>query len=280
MRCRAFAIMVAAIGSSACADEVTYGELPSGALSTNEVTEVAAEICRDHLFDPERAGARLPSGYRMVRAAETAQGDPAIAGLIKGKPELDGHAVGSLCFVSAGRFVVDGVRVNPDAPTPMAFWWVRAAGPRDPRMLGKVEWVQLASWYSQTITQRDRVLVSDPMAQFVDLAVTQAEPGYWRMRMVLADEVVEAEVRASGVRKPRSAPQPGFMSVPFAGPHADSFWVITYFGHHHQTASGEWRAEGTGVFSQATGISSDAAAFETYFQDGWSALSGVYAAQQ
>lgn len=278
MRRRAFAMALATVGAPAFGAEVTYGELPSGALSTNEVTDVAAEICRDHLFDPKVAGVRLPGGYRMVRAADYAEDDPAVAALIEGRPEFDEHAVGSLCFVSAGRFVVDGVRVNPEGPTPMAFWWVRATGPRDPRMLGKVEWVQLASWYPQGIAQRDRVLASDPMAQFVDLTVAPAEPGLWRMRMVLADDVVEAEVRGSGIRKARSAPQPGFMSVPFAGPSAGSFWVITYFGHHHQSASGDWHATGRGVFSQALGIPGEAAAFETYFQDGWSALSGVYAA--
>ena len=77
--------------------------------------------------------------------------------------------------------------------------------------------------------------------------MTQAESGLWRMRMALADEVIEAEVRGSGIRQERNAPQPGFMSVPFTGESAGRFWVITYFGHHHQAATGEWRATGSGV---------------------------------
>lgn len=182
--------------------------------------------------------------------------------------------------MSVGSFVVDGVRVHSAAPTPMAFWWVHATGPRDPRMQGKVDWLQLASWYSQDITERARVVASDPMARFVDLNVTQSEPGLWRMRMALANEVVNAEVRGSGLRKPRNAPQPGFMSVPFTGDSAGSFWVITYFGHHHQPADGKWHAEGTGVFSDALAIPDESAVFKTSFQDGWSALSGLYKSER
>lgn len=253
-----------------------YGELPPGALSTNEVTDVSAEICRDHLFDPKLLRARLPEGYRLVPAAEYAKGDPAVADLVKGDGKHRAYAVGSLCFMSVGSFVVDGVRVPSAGPTPMAFWWAQATGPRDSRMQGKVEWVQLASWYSNRLEARDRVLATDPTARFVDLDVAPVEPGLWRLRLALEDEVIEAEVRSRGPREPRKAPQPGFMSVPFAGVGAGSFWVITYFGHHHRPATGEWRARGSGVFRSAFGIPGEAAAFRTHFQEGWSALSGVY----
>ena len=273
---RAIVLALIAVGIPVYAAEVTYGDLPPGALSTNEVTEVSAEICRDHLFDPNLVRARLPSGYRLISAAEYAKDDPGVAELIKGKKMYHDYAVGSLCFVSVGSFVVDGVRVHSPAHTPMAFWWVHATGPRDSRMQGKVDWLQLASWYSQDITQRARVVASDPMAQFVDLTVTQTEPGFWRMRMALANEVIEAEVHGSGLRKQRNAPQPGFMSVSFTGEGAGSFWVITYFGHHYQPATGEWHARGSGIFSSALSIPGESAVFETFFQDGWSALSGLY----
>lgn len=260
----------------AYADDVKFGDLPAGAESTNVVTDVSAEICRDHLIDPGVVHARLPEGYRLVPAEAYAKDDPGVADLIKGEPKYRGYAVGSLCFLSVGSFVIDGVRVPSTAPIPMAFWWVRATGPRDPRMRGKVEWLQLASWYSREITERARIVASDPMAQFVDLNVTQAGPGLWRMRMALAEEVIDAEVRGSAARKKRNAPEPGFMSVPFAGESAGSFWVITYFGHHHQSATGEWRAKGSGAFSHAFGIPAESSVFPTLFQDGWSALSGVY----
>ena len=144
-------------------------KLPPGALSTNEVSDVSAEICRDHLFDPGRISTRLPIGYRLIPAAEYAKEDPGVAELIKDKKDYHAYAVGSLCFVLVGSFVVDGVGVNSAARTPMAFWWVRAAGPRDSRMLGKVDWLQLASWYSKDIGLRERVLASDPMARFCRL---------------------------------------------------------------------------------------------------------------
>ena len=258
------------------ASDVTFGKLPPGAISTNVVKDVSAEICRDHLFDPSSIVARLPKDYRLILAAEYAREDPGVADLTKSNAKYSTYAVGSLCFMSAGSFVVDGVRVHSTGPTPMAFWWVRAAGPRDSRMQGKVDWLQLASWYSKDVILRGKILATDPMAKFVDLSVLQAEPGLWRMHLELPNESIEAEVRGSGQRKKRNAPQPGAMTVPFTGESADRFWVITYFGHHHQPAKGQWRAKGAGVFSDALQIPGEASVFRTSFQDGWSALSGLY----
>ena len=182
--------------------------------------------------------------------------------------------------MSVGSFAIDGSRVRSAGPMQMAFWWVHAAGPRDARMKGKVEWLQLASWYSREDANREQILATDPMAQFVDLEVTQAASGVWRMRLALPNESIEAEVRGSGLRKKRNAPEPGFMSVPFTGRWADKFWVISYFGHHHQSAEGQWRSVGNGVFSDAFRIPAEATVFKTYFQDGWSALSGLYRSGQ
>lgn len=240
------------------------------------VTAVRAEICRDHLFDPALVDVRLPRDYRLILAAEYAKGDPGVAELLKSSTKHAAYAVGSLCFMSVGSFGVDGKRVQSDGPIPMAFWWVHAEGPRDPRMRGKVDWLQLASWYPQSIGQRAAVLASDPMAQFTDLTVKEVEPNLWRVHLALPTESIEGEVRASGQRVKRNKPEPGFMSVPFAGKDAGSFWVITYFGHHHQSARGAWYAKGSGIFTDAFEVPGEAAAFETYFQDGWSALSGLY----
>lgn len=264
----------------AAAADVNFGTLPDGAKSTNVVSEVHAEICRDHLFDPARIKSRLPDGYRLILANEYAKEDPGAAEFIKANPKIAGYAVGSLCFMSVGSFVADGVQMATSGDTPMAFWWVHAVGPRDPRMLGKVNWLQLASWYSRDIAQTDRVVATDPTAQFADLKVTEVEPGLWRMRLVLPGEVVEGEVRGSGERKKRKAPEPGFMSVPFTGKSADHFWIITYFGHHHRSAQGQWQARSTGAeagtFTDALHIPGESAVFGTVFQDGWSALSAVY----
>lgn len=276
MIARMLAPVLLGIAMPVAASDATFGKLPPGAISTNVVSDVSAEICRDHLFDPSSIEARLPKGYRLIPAAEYGSKDPGVADLVRSNAKYSTYAVGSLCFMSVGSFVVDGARVNPDGATPMAFWWVQATGPRDSRMQGKVEWVQLASWYSRDLVHREKVLATDPTALFVDLSVMRAEPGLWRMRLALPNESIEAEVRANGERRKRNAPQPGFMSVPFAGASAGSFWVITYFGHHHQSAKGEWRARGTGVFSDALQIPGEASVFRTFFQDGWSALSGLY----
>jgi hypothetical protein len=277
---RILAMMLSCTWGPAVAADVGFGELPAGASSTNVITDVRAEICRDHLFDPSLADLRFPAGYRPVLAGEHSKRDPGVAGLLEHNPRYRSYAVGSLCFMSIGSFVIDGIRVNPRAPTAMAFWWVRAAGPRDPRMQGKVDWVQVASWYPLDVGHRDRIIASDPLAQFVELEVTQAAAGRWRLRLILPTESIEAQVQTTGTRNKRSAPEPGFMSVPFGGKSAGSFWVITYFGHHHQTAQGQWHATGFGVFSAALQDPAAAGVFETFFQDGWSALSGLYGPMQ
>ncbi|MDX1997911.1 MAG: hypothetical protein SF066_09355 [Thermoanaerobaculia bacterium] len=277
MNVRFCVLLALCVGMPASAAEVAFGVLPAGAASTNVVTDVRAEICRDHLFDPSRAEIRLPKDYRLMLASEYAEQDPSVADLLKSDAKYSAYAVvGSLCFMSVGSFVVDGQSTPSQDPIPMAFWWVRAAGPRDPRMQGKVDWLQLASWYSRNVVGRERILATDPTAQFVDLEVKETEPGLWRMHLVLPTESIQAEVRGSGQRTRRNSPEPGFMSVPFAGEGAGSFWVITYFGHHHQSAQGKWQAEGAGVFSEALRIPGEASVFGTAFQDGWSALSGLY----
>lgn len=273
---RSCLLVVLCAGTPVFAAEVAFGVLPAGATSTNVVTDVRAEICRDHLFDPSWFETRLPKDYRLILASEYAQQDPGVADLLKSGTKYSGYAVGSLCFMSVGSFVVDGKSVQSQDPIPMAFWWVRASGPRDPRMQGKVEWLQLASWYSRNVVARERILATDPTAQFVDLEIKEAELGVWRMHLALPSERIEAVVRGSGQRTRRKSPEPGFMSVPFAGESAGSFWVITYFGHHHQAAQGQWQAKGSGVFSEALQIPGEASVFGTVFQDGWSALSGLY----
>ena len=262
---------------------VTYGTLPDGAIVVAETSGIGAEICRDLLLNPAHIQQRMPTGYRLLTASELAADDPGIDQLLRDAPAtpdggnaLAGFAVGSLCFVSVGTAVVDGVRVHGPGPTPQAFLWARAEGPRDPRMLGKVQWVQLASWYSSDVIDRDLILASDPTAEFVDLQMSLTGPNTWSMRLSLPNERVTAEVTGSGERIPRKSPQPGFMSVALSGPGADRFQVFTYFGHHHQDAQGSWRAEGTGPFTEALAIEARRPVLGIYMQDGWQALYGVY----
>ena len=259
-----------------CAAEPRYGDLPAGPISVSETEDVAAEICRDHLFDPAAATARLPAGFRLILAAEAATKDPALRLLLDAHPKLRSHALGSLCFLSVGRFVVDGSPVQASKPMPLAFWWASAEGPRDPNMRGKTSWVQLGSWYPSDTPGRSSILQTDPMADFVDVGVEQVEPNRWRMRLALPGETVTAEVASSGRRVPSRAEQPGYMSVPMSGRAAGYFCVFTYHGHHHQTAQGTWRASGSGAFSDAFAIAGESSAFGTVFQDGWSARAGLY----
>ena len=265
--------------ASVFASEKPYGPLPSGALSISEVSEVPAEICRDHLFDPGAFALRLPLGYRLTSAEDYAKDDRVLADFLRANPTYARFAVGSLCFMAVGKFTVDGVRVNPPGATPMAFWWARAEGPRDLRMQGKSQWLQLASWYSRDITERAKVLATDPMAQFTDIQVSEMESGVWRLRLELTDEVVEGEVRCSGELTRRTGTPENFMSVPFSGESAGYFWVISYFGHHQRPAQGEWKSKGSGIFSSAFQMPDESKVFSTGFQNGWSALSGLYRAR-
>ncbi len=279
MFCRLLGLMLTIAMPAVHAMDERLGKLPAGASSTNLVSDVAAEICRDHLFDPAFVQTALPKGYRLIRLNEYAKGDADAAQLLGQTPALQDYAVGSLCFMSVGHFVVDDKRIESPSPMPMAFWWARASGPRDDRMQGKVEWVQLASWYPVGAADRAAILATDSMAQFADLKVTAVSPNRWHLSLALPTETLEADVTTSGERKRRKSPEPGFMSVPFSGKSADRFWVITYHGHHHQSARGQWRASGKGVFSSAFGIKGESAVFGTHFQNGWAALSGVYASR-
>lgn len=273
-RCLGIALLAAWPTAHALDDRL--GKLPPGALSTNLVQDVGAEICRDHVFDPALARVALPKGFTLISLDEYAKGDPDAAKLLTRHPARGKHAVGSLCFMSVGSFVIDDKRVVSPSPMPMAFWWARAEGPRDARMQGKLEWVQLSSWYPKAASDHARIVATDPMAQFVEIEVVAAAANHWRARLVLPNETIEAEIQGSGERKARKSSGPGFMSVPFSGTSAGSFWVITYFGHHHQSATGRWRARGNGVFADAFSIAGESDAFGTLFQDGWTALSGVY----
>jgi len=262
--------------------EVTYGALPEGASASAEASGIGAEICRDLLLNPAQIAQELPAGYRLLTARELAKDDPGLQQLLSDSTsagaasDVAGHALGSLCFISVGNALVDGVRVHGPGPTPQAFLWVRAEGPRDPRMLGKLQWVQLASWYARDVRDRTRILASDPTAEFVDLQMSLIGPNHWSMQLPLATERVTVDVTGNGQRIARKAPQPGFMSVAMSGAGADQFQVFTYFGHHHQDARGAWRAEGTGLFSSALAIPGEDAALGTFMQDGWQALYGVY----
>lgn len=278
-------LAVASVSTAMAADSqtpVTYGALPDGASSTAEATAIGAEICRDLLLDPAQITQKLPTGYRLLTAREIAPDDPGISRLLDdlnpaaGTARLADYFVGSLCFLSVGNAIVDGVRVHGPGPTPQAFLWARAEGPRDRRMLGKVQWAQLASWYARDVLDRTRILASDPTAEFVEIRMDRSGPNRWSMQLTLPTERVMADVTGSGQRTPRKAPQPGFMSVVLSGASADRFQAFTYFGHHHQESQGVWRAAGTGLFSSALAIPGEQDALGTYLQDGWQARFGVY----
>jgi hypothetical protein len=258
----------------------TYGELADGAASVSEQSGVQAEICRDHLFDPSSLRVRLPLGYRVMAATELASQDENLAALIKRDPRYGSYAFGSLCFVLADSFLVDGVRAHGRSPIPMAFWWARIAPTdsvkTDPRMKGRVSWVQLGSWYSSSGTDQARIRRNDPMATFVELRVEEVGKDLWRMELALPDGTVRADVRVNGPRVVRKATGPGFMTVLFSGENVEEFTVYTYFGHHHRDAAGVWSATGGHALNEAFRIDGETEVFKTLFQDGWQARAGLY----
>lgn len=265
--------------AAASGQATTYGTLAPGALNTSEQSGVRAEICRDHLIDPGDATAKRPAGYRLLTASELAKDDPGLAALLAKTPKYSDHFVGSLCFMLVENYDVDGVRViAANKASPMAFWWVHAArtGEADPRMQGKSEWLQLASWYADKDVDRGGIAKSDPMAEFAPIEVKETKPGLWRVRLMHAGESVEATIAVTGEPKKRRSAGPGFMTVPYTGESARYFSVFTYFGHHHQTAEGTWSAAGAGPLARAFGIPDEATAFGTFFQSRWQARAALY----
>lgn len=273
---RTFLLVALMAGTPIAVAADNFGELPHGALSSSKLSDIRAEICRDHLFDPKAIRPNLPAGFRLVSAATYSRNDAGIAALIARDARYADYGVGSLCFVSGGSFLVDEIRVNPDELTSMAFWWAQVEGPRDPRMRGTVNWVQLASFYAAEVSHRAQITATDPMAQFVEVRIAKVDTDLWQARLVLENEVVEAEVRVSGQPRSRNGPQPGFMSVPFSGGSAEYFTVFSFFGHQHRPATGKWQAKGRGVFTESLQIPGEANVLGTHFQSDWQALSGLY----
>jgi hypothetical protein len=258
------------------ADESNLGKLPVGAISTSETSGVSAEICRDHLFDAASNHLKLPTGYRFRPAEEIASSDPAVAELIRLIPTTKSHAVGSLCLMSIATFIVDDKPVLTSGTMPAAFWWVAAEGPPHAEMRGKVRWVQIGSWYSKETGHIEQIRRTDPMAQFTMIKVERVSPDDWHLSLVLPSETVEADIRTTSPSTPRKASGPGYMSVPMSGDSTEYFSVYTYAGHRIRNAKGDWRATGTGIFTAAFAIPNEASAFETLFQEGWTARSGLY----
>ena len=131
-------------------------------------------------------------------------------------------------------------------------------------------------WFAREGNDQARILKSEPMAHFVDLAVTQVQPTRWQLRLVLPTETVEADVRLEGKRTPMNRPTPAYVTLPYSDAYADYFTVFTFFGHHQQRATGQWRAHGTGVFSDVLEKLGESLALGTVFEDSWQARYGLY----
>lgn len=262
-------------GTSLAVDS-RFGELPANPISTVEVAGVAAEICRDHVFDPSNAGRTLPAGYRFVSIAESAVTEATHAAFLLANPRRGHYAISSLCFLAFDTMKVDEAPMQFGKHLQTAFWWASARGPRHADMRGKSEWVQIGSWYSSKSDNREQILKADPMAEFVDVEISQSQPDAWRLRLVLPTETVVADIKVSGQRRRSNAAQPSFITVPMSGASANYFSVFTYFGHQHRSAEGIWRATGSGLFRDAFATQNDSSMFRTVFQENWSSKSGLY----
>jgi hypothetical protein len=268
--------MAAAIAccSALAESELPIDSLPAGAISSSEMSGVKAEICRDHLVDPASVALRLPDGFRLRTAEEFASKDPTLASLLQLNPAAKDYAVGSLCFLLASKFVVDGVPLR--SPKPMAFWWVAASGPTQANMQGKANWIQIGSWYSKGNQRFGGIRQTDPMAEFTNIVVKQVSPNAWRLSLMLPTETVTATVRTTSPSTASKNRQPAFMSVLLSGDSAGQFIVFRYQGHHHRQAEASWSASGSGAFSTAFALPNENASFETIFQERWTAQSGLY----
>lgn len=256
-----------------------FGELPPGALSPSVQERVHGEICVDLLLPIEAVQAELPPGQRAVSVPERAAKDPELAAALRAHPELAGRALVSLCFLALDTFEIDGRAAHPPGTVSAAFLWAYVTPsdtPADARMLGKRNFVQLRAWYPATGIERELVLATDPMAEFTEVSMRPAGANSWDLRLVLADERIEARVRTVGERQPMNRPSPAFMSVPSAGRFADLFTVYTFHGHHLWATDATWRAEDHGSLSAAFAETSATLGLSTILEDGWSAHSALY----
>jgi len=143
-------------------------------------------------------------------------------------------------------------------------------------MRGKIQYVQIGSWYSKDVGHARQIRRTDPMAQFTRIAVERVSPDAWHVSLVLPSETVEADIRTTSPSTARQSSGPRYMSVPMSGESAGYFSVYAYEGHRIRKAKGDWRATGNGIFSASFALPNEASFFESVFEEGWTARSGLY----
>lgn len=219
----------------------------------------------------------MAQNVQLSTVEQLALKDSALAKMLREHPEYSSYALGTLCFVAAGAFEIDGSPLSLKGPMPMAFWWANGTGPRQTGMRGTSNWVQLGSWYSSAAPDRSRILATDPMAEFVDIRM-ERQAGVWRLSLELADALVRAEVHV--VLEGSVHRAPGQMSVILSGAGSGYYTVYTYHGHVVRPAQGSWQASGRGVLGRLVELERESPAFRTEFQHEWSARSGLYRTDQ
>ena len=268
-----------ALGTEAPAAAL-LGELPRGAVSWFEVGDVGAEVCRTHLFSPTAISARMPPGYRLATLSDKAS-TPAVAAIIRERPEISGYARGAFCFLESGVYTVNGRPLYPGRRGKVAFLWAdmvpEPAAAKDERFRGDLRRVQLFWVYDNAGVDRKLAQSATPDALFGDI-VMEKRGESWLVAIKGADSSLTAKVMPTTERKALVYPLPAFETLPLAQ-SADHFSVVTFAGHHDRRATGHWSATGDAPWARifADGMSADGGSF---IQDGWAARVGIYRYKQ
>lgn len=252
------------------------GDLLEGAISVYEVRDVGAEICRRHIFSPEAISVNMPSGYRLATLSDKAS-SPAVAELLRQRPELRDHARGSFCFIESGVHIVNGKPVHPGRRSKVVFLWADMVptGPAssDVRYRGDTRRVQLFWLYDVEGVDRLLVRIATPNALFGRVTIERSGD-VWRVGIETDDGALSGEVKPTSPRRRLEYPQPGYETVLLTDGARDHFNVVTFAGHHEQEAAGEWKASGKARWAQGSDRDTPNSGF--FIQDGWAAKVGVY----
>lgn len=274
-------VMLAALGglSGAAADgpgKSALGELPAGAISGFEVSDVGVELCRRHFFSTSDTPVAMPVGYRLVKLSESRV--PAEVALVRQRPDLGDYAKGTFCFVEAGVHKINGRDVHPGRRSRFLFTWVdiapMEAGTGDRRYRGTPRRAQLFFIYDDRGVDRALARRVTPNAMFGRIDIERVGDR-WRAGARTSDGFAAASVAPSGGRKPVVHELPAFETLPLTQAARDHFMVLTYAGHHEQKAAGTWRAGGKAAWARSlSGAVEPANA--TFIQDGFSVRFGLY----
>jgi len=253
-----------------------WAPLPTGALQTQELTSVTAEITlRNLLVPPESYRDRLPTGYRAWTLQDLAKLHPGAASFLANHPDHHADAISTLSFVLLDSLKVDG-ELQAGRQT-MAYWWVPVVPARDSAASeGPIGNVELAGWWSDAATRRRLATVWPPTSE-AEIQISSRGP-VWELSLRRPDLSIQATCTPRGERVRVQYHVPTVDTLWAAGPRPRRYTLFTYYGHMSRPCAATWILTGTHPIAGAHVRLRQLADWTpvTELLDGWRAQAAIY----